>query len=105
MGCRYRAHIHRDRVVVHLLEVVADQQGGAPLGIVYGSDAASDPEVEVVGTFPEDSHPPIIYPAALIKESRNPDAAALLTYLRSPAARGAFERQGFTPVGTPGAGH
>ncbi|MGU3405554.1 molybdate ABC transporter substrate-binding protein [Methylobacterium brachiatum] len=80
-------------------------RGEAPLGIVYATDAAAEPNVHVVATFPSDSHPPIIYPAALIKESRNPDAATLLTYLRSPVARGAFERQGFTPVGTPGAGH
>ena len=80
-------------------------RGEAPLGIVYATDAAAEPNVHVVATFPSDSHPPIIYPAALIKESRNPDAATLLTYLRSPAARGAFERQGFTLVGTPGAGH
>ena len=36
--------------------------GEAPLGIVYKTDAASDPKVKIVGTFPADSHPPIIYP-------------------------------------------
>ncbi len=40
-------------------------RGEAPLGIVYQTDAASDPNVVIVGNFPEDSHPPIIYPAAL----------------------------------------
>ncbi len=50
-------------------------RGEAPLGIVYATDAAAEPNVHVVATFPSDSHPPIIYPAALIKESRNPDAA------------------------------
>jgi molybdate transport system substrate-binding protein len=49
-----------------------------------------------VGTFPENSHPPIIYPIALTKDSTNSDAQAFLNYLRSPAARPAFERQGFT---------
>ena len=39
-------------------------RGEAPLGIVYKTDAASDPSVRIVGTFPADSHPPIIYPAA-----------------------------------------
>ena len=70
--------------------------GEAPLGIVYQTDAAADPGVKIVDTFPEDSHPPIIYPVALIASSENPDAAALLEYLRSDAARAAFEKQGFT---------
>jgi molybdate transport system substrate-binding protein len=71
-------------------------RGEAPLGIVYQTDAASDPTVKIVGTFPENTHPPIIYPIALTKESTNPDAAAFLNYLKSAAARPAFERQGFT---------
>jgi molybdate transport system substrate-binding protein len=70
-------------------------RGEAPLGIVYQTDAAADPSVKIVGTFPENTHPPIIYPIALTKESTNPDAQAFLTYLRAPAARAAFERQGF----------
>jgi molybdate transport system substrate-binding protein len=76
-------------------------RGEAPLGIVYQTDAASDPTVKIVGTFPDNTHPPIIYPIALTKDSSNPDAAAFLSYIRSPAARPAFERQGFT-VFTPG---
>jgi molybdate transport system substrate-binding protein len=71
-------------------------RGEAPLGIVYQTDAAADPAVKIVGTFPENTHPPIVYPMALTKESTNPDAQALLTYIRSSAARAAFERQGFT---------
>jgi molybdate transport system substrate-binding protein len=71
-------------------------RGEAPLGIVYQTDAASDPAVKIVGTFPESSHPPIIYPIALVKDSTNPDAQAFLDYLRSAAARPAFERQGFS---------
>jgi molybdate transport system substrate-binding protein len=71
-------------------------RGEAPLGVVYQTDAAADPNVKIVGTFPENTHPPIIYPAALTKESTNADARAFLNYLRSPAARAAFERQGFT---------
>ena len=70
-----------------------------PLGIVYATDAASDPKVKIVGVFPEDTHPPIIYPAALTAGSKNPDAAKLLTFLESPAARPAFEKQGFTVLG------
>ncbi len=71
-------------------------RGEAPLGIVYQTDAAADPGVKIVGTFPENTHPPIIYPVALNKESTNPDAQTFLNYLRLPAARATFERQGFT---------
>ena len=78
-------------------------RGEAPLGIVYATDATADPSVRVVATFPADSHPPIVYPAAATQESRNPDAPAFLAYLRSPAARPFFERQGFTVIGAPGA--
>jgi molybdate transport system substrate-binding protein len=77
-------------------------RGEAPLGIVYQTDAASDPTVKIVGTFPENTHPPIIYPIALTKESTHPDAQAFLNFLRSPAARPAFERQGFTVMGPGG---
>ena len=68
----------------------------APYGIVYQTDAAADPGVAIVGTFPEDTHPPIIYPIALLAESRNADAAAYLDFLKSPRAAPLFEAQGFT---------
>jgi molybdate transport system substrate-binding protein len=69
--------------------------GEAPLGIVYRTDAEAEPGVKIVGIFPEESHPPIVYPAALIATSTNPDAAALLDYLRSDAAEATFEKHGF----------
>jgi molybdate transport system substrate-binding protein len=71
-------------------------RGEAPLGIVYSTDSAAEPEVRIVATFPEDSHPPIIYPAALTRDSRNSDAKAFLDFLRSAKARTSFEKQGFT---------
>jgi molybdate transport system substrate-binding protein len=71
-------------------------RGEAPLGIVYGTDAAAEPGVKVVATFPEDSHPPITYPAALTRESKNADAKSFLDFLRSAKARAVFEKQGFT---------
>lgn len=76
-------------------------RGEAPLGIVYQTDAASDPNVTIVGSFPEDSHPPIIYPVAVTKDSTNPDAAGFVAYLRSPGAKPAFEKQGFTILNKP----
>ena len=71
-------------------------RGEAPLGIVYATDAAAEPNVKIVGTFPEDSHPPIIYPAALAKGTKSADARPFLDYLKSIKARPAFEKQGFT---------
>src|SRR5215472_1605597 len=68
----------------------------APLGIVYATDAAADPRVKIAGVFPDDTHPPIIYPAALTADSKNPGAARLLEFLSSPAARPMFEKRGFT---------
>jgi molybdate transport system substrate-binding protein len=70
-------------------------RGEAPFGIVYKTDAAVDPSVKIVATFPPDSVPPIIYPMALIASSKNPDAKAFAAYLRSPAAKAAFEKAGF----------
>ena len=70
-----------------------------PLGIVYATDATSDSKVKIVGVFPEDTHPPIIYPVALTASSNKPDAAKFLAFLESPAARPAFEKQGFTVLG------
>ena len=70
-------------------------RGEAPLGIVYATDAVADATVKVVATFPEASHTPILYPFALTASSHNDAAAKFLTYLKSPAGRMIFERQGF----------
>jgi len=71
-------------------------RGEAPFGIVYATDAAAEPNVKIVGSFPEDSHPPIIYPAAVTKEAKSADAKPFLDYLKTIQARPAFEKQGFT---------
>jgi molybdate transport system substrate-binding protein len=70
-------------------------RGEAPLGIVYQTDAAADKGVRIVGAFPEQTHPPIIYPIAVTSASINPGAAAYVGFLKSPAAKPAFEKQGF----------
>ena len=70
--------------------------GEAPLGIVYQTDANAEPGVKVVGTFPEDTHPRIVYPAALLASTTNGDAPAFLAYMQAPGARPAWEKQGFT---------
>jgi len=71
-------------------------RGEAPLGIVYKTDAAVEPAVKIVGTFPENSHPPVVYPIALTASSANPDAAAFLAYVESAKAKPLFRKQGFT---------
>lgn len=70
-------------------------RGETPLGIVYRTDALADPGVVIVDTFPETTHPAIVYPAALTSAA-NPAARRLLEFLESPAALMEFERQGFT---------
>ena len=69
-------------------------RGEAPLGIVYATDAKAEPKVRVVGAFPDDSYPRIVYPAALTKEAR-PEARGFLAYLSGARARAIFEKAGF----------
>ena len=71
-------------------------RGEAPFGIVYKTDAVADKGVKVVDTFPPNSHPPIIYPAALTKDTKSADAKPFLDYLKSINARPAFEKHGFS---------
>src|SRR5690554_6544646 len=71
-------------------------RGEAPLGVVYRSDAAAEPRVRVVATFPADSHAPIVYPVARVAASRHEDAAGFIDWLASPAAGAIFRRHGFT---------
>lgn len=70
-------------------------RGEAPLGVVYRSDAVSDPAVRIVDTFPESSHPPIRYPAALIAGHDEATARQLLERLRSADSAALFRRYGF----------
>ena len=87
------AHVAQSDNVRAALALVAT--GEAPYGIVYATDAVAEDDVTVVGTFPADSHPPIVYPAADLANRDTPAEAAFLDYLRGPEAREAFERQGF----------
>jgi molybdate transport system substrate-binding protein len=73
-------------------------RGEAPLGIVYQTDAAIEPAVKIVATFPEGTTSPIVYPMALTKTARAA-AAHFEQFLRGPAAAAIFEAQGFTVLG------
>src|SRR4051794_39827550 len=70
-------------------------RGEAVLGIVYETDATVEPGVKIVGAFPADSHPAIVYPVAATATAR-PEAAAYLAFLRTSVAKAVFERYGFT---------
>jgi molybdate transport system substrate-binding protein len=69
-------------------------RGEAPLGIVYKTDALSDKGVRIAGTFPENTHAPIVYPAALVKDAK-PEAKGFLKFLTGPEATAIFEKDGF----------
>jgi molybdate transport system substrate-binding protein len=70
-------------------------RGEAVLGIVYATDAKVEPQIKIVGTFPAESHPPIVYPVAATT-SASSGAASYLDFLRTPAAKAIFEKYGFT---------
>ncbi len=70
-------------------------RGEARFGIVYATDAKAEPKVRVVGTFPESSHKPIVYPVALLATSTNPSAPKAMSYLSSQTATKILLAQGF----------
>lgn|GEM_PF-220873 len=72
------------------------ETGNADAGIVYATDAQISHRVQVAAVAPENSHEPIVYPAAEIKRSQSEAVAGdFITFLRSPTARAIFERHGF----------
>ena len=75
-------------------------RGEAVLGIVYSTDAKVEPGVKIVGTFPADSHPAIIYPVAATSTAKA-EAADYLAFLRSSAAKLIFEKYGFSFLVSP----
>lgn len=72
------------------------EKGEANLGIVYSTDAAGSKKVRIAAFFPEDSHPPITYPAAIVKTGDSPSARRFLDFLKSDEARAVFGKFGFT---------
>jgi molybdate transport system substrate-binding protein len=71
-------------------------RGESPLGIVYASDAAADPGVRVVDTFPASSHPAIVYPVATLTQGTSPSRAAFVQWLGTAPAKAIFVERGFT---------
>ena len=73
-------------------------KGEAKLGIVYGSDAKAEPKVAVAAIFAEDTHAPILYPAAVVAASGNAEAENFVAFLRGPEAAAILLKDGFTEV-------
>lgn len=70
-------------------------RGETPLGVVYDTDAKVEPKVRIVGLFPDNTHPPIVYPAALVASSQNPDGAKFMAFVGGPKAAAIFRKYGF----------
>ncbi|WP_150297519.1 molybdate ABC transporter substrate-binding protein [Salipiger aestuarii] len=87
-------HVAQTDNVRAALALVAS--GEAPLGITYVTDAVAEPRVTVLGRFPAESHPRIVYPAAAVTGGA---ALDFLDFLRSPRARAAFAAQEFVVLG------
>jgi molybdate transport system substrate-binding protein len=77
------------------------ETGNADAGLVYATDARISNAVRVAATAPSDSHLPILYPIALLKDSKSPEAAhTLLDVLESPDSLSVFEKAGFLAAGS-----
>lgn len=75
------------------------ETGNADAGIVYRTDAMTSNRVTVVATAPDGSHSPIVYPVAVLKNSRNISAAKdFVTFLLGPKSRAVFQKYGFIPA-------
>ncbi|HSH55052.1 MAG TPA: molybdate ABC transporter substrate-binding protein [Methylotenera sp.] len=78
------------------------ERGECAAGIVYETDAKISSKVEIVGTFPEDSHKPIVYPMAMVANAKNPQLSGdYLTYLQSNTALDIFKKYGFSLINQP----
>ena len=73
----------------------AADRGEASLGIVYETDAKIEPNVKIVGHFPDGSYPPIVYPVAATATAKD-GVADYLSFLKSSAAKATFEKYGFS---------
>lgn len=73
-------------------------RGEALVALVFSTDAKGVTGIKVAGVFPANSHPPIVFPAALLRDSHGPDAARFLAFLASPKAAVVFKRYGYRPL-------
>lgn len=74
------------------------KEGSVDCGVIYCTDAFSA-ELKVVDSATEEMCGQVIYPAAVLKNAPNHDAAqAFLDYLTTDEAMAVFETVGFSPV-------
>lgn len=68
-------------------------------GIVYRTDALLSDKVKIICVAPKDSHNPVIYPIAIIKDSKNIEGAKeFLSFLKTKKIRDIFIKYGFSPI-------
>jgi len=71
------------------------ERGEVPFGIVYSTDAAISKKVKVVAEFPQDTYPPVVYPAAVVSGRDSATSKRFVEFLKSPDSKKVFERYGF----------
>lgn len=72
------------------------ESGDAECGVVYATDAAVSDKVKVSAKAPADTHKPIVYPAAALKDSKHLDAARdFLAFVANDTNKKLFEKYGF----------
>jgi molybdate transport system substrate-binding protein len=81
--------------------LAAVRAGHADAGVVFATDARTTPDVPVAFTVPPGDAPPIRYPVAVVRGTREAEATRFVQFLFSPAARDIFTRAGFTVLATP----
>ena len=72
------------------------ESGDADCGVVYATDAAVSKKVKVAAKAPAGSHKPIVYPAAVLKESKHMDNAKdFLSFVSNEDNKKIFAKYGF----------
>ena len=72
------------------------ETGNADAGMVYETDSKVSDKVRIVAYAPEGSHKKVVYPASIIKDSKNIEASKeFMNFLCSGKAKSIFEEYGF----------
>jgi molybdate transport system substrate-binding protein len=76
--------------------LVLVERGEAPFGIVYATDAVASGKVNIAGTFPPDSYPPVSYPFAILAKRDRPEVKRFFEFLSGPEAQAVYRKAGFS---------
>lgn len=72
------------------------ETGNVNAALVYVTDAKTSQQVRIAATAPPNSHSPIVYPIAILKDSKNPNAAkAFEQFILSNQSKNVFKKYGF----------